>query len=156
SLRSLFPDIEAAHITAVITHEMRGIDLHKLDSRYRDKEPNLVINTNGEWERSNKGARDYKSFDALFQPLVTYFDILCAHLPHQPSVAHGFFRFLIHFQKISREYEWNAVLEYTMLFHNRRRMEMSEDGDYSGWGRKDPDLMAEYVYAHKKQVVKST
>ncbi|KAF6757852.1 hypothetical protein DFP72DRAFT_757241, partial [Ephemerocybe angulata] len=156
SLRTLFPDVEAAHISAVITHEMRGVDLHKLDSRYRDKEPNMVINTNGEWECSNKGARDYKSFDALFQLLVTYFDILSAHLPNQPLIAHGFFKFLIHFQKISREYEWPAVLEYVMMFHNRRRMEMAESGDYSAWGRKDADLMAEYVYAHKKAPVKSS
>jgi len=34
SLRSLFPEIEAAHITAIITHEFRGADLWKLDSRY--------------------------------------------------------------------------------------------------------------------------
>ena len=34
SLRSLFPDIEAAHIVSIISHEFRGSDLFKLDSRY--------------------------------------------------------------------------------------------------------------------------
>ncbi|KAF6765517.1 hypothetical protein DFP72DRAFT_747193, partial [Ephemerocybe angulata] len=155
SIRSLFPDVEAAHITAIITHEFRGIDLHKLDSRYRDKDLDVFISADGSIERRNKGAKDYKSFDALYQPLITYFAILSAHIPNQRTIPFVFFQFLIHLQKITKEYEWTVVLEYTMIFFNRRRMEMLEGGDYSRWGIPDASLMAEYVYAHRKAAVRT-
>ncbi|KAF6750251.1 hypothetical protein DFP72DRAFT_744359, partial [Ephemerocybe angulata] len=150
SIRSLFPDVEAAQITAIITHEFRGADLHKLDSRYRDKDLDVFISAEGTIERRNKGEKDYKSFDALYQPLITYFAILAAHIPNQRTIPFVFFQFLIHLQKISKDYEWTAVLEYVMIFFNRRRMEMLESGDYSQWAKPDAALMAEYVYAHRK------
>lgn len=157
SLRSLFPNVEAAHITAIITHDFRGADLYKLDSRYRDKETAYTFNgTTGQFESSNRAAKDYKSYDALYLPLVTYFSILSAHLPNQRTIPFVFFQFLIHLQKITRDYEWNAVLEYTMIFFNRRRMEMLESGDYSHWAMPDAGLMAEHVFAHKKSVVKAS
>ncbi|KAJ6605244.1 hypothetical protein DFH09DRAFT_1067523 [Mycena vulgaris] len=39
SLRNLFPDIEPACITSVITHELRAADLYKLDPRLKDSDP---------------------------------------------------------------------------------------------------------------------
>lgn len=54
SLRSLFPEIEAAHIAVIITHEFRWADLWKFDSRYRDKEPAFAFNsTMGQFESFN-------------------------------------------------------------------------------------------------------
>ncbi|KAF9552948.1 hypothetical protein CPC08DRAFT_728260 [Agrocybe pediades] len=44
TLRSLFPQIEAAHITAIIQHSFMAGDLYKLDSKYRDKEPAFAFN----------------------------------------------------------------------------------------------------------------
>jgi hypothetical protein len=159
SLRSLFPEIEAAHITAIITHEFRGADLWKLDSRYRDKEPAFAFNsTTGQFETSNRAAKDYKSFNSLYIPLVTYFNVLSAHIPPSParrSVPFVFFHFLTHLQKIAAEYEWAAVLEYTMVFFNRRRMEMLEFGDYSKWAVPDTGLMAEHVFGNKKVIAKA-
>ncbi|KAJ3534181.1 hypothetical protein NMY22_g7033 [Coprinellus aureogranulatus] len=159
SIRSLFPDVEAAHISDIISHTFRPQDLYKLDSRYRDKDRSYTFNmSTGAFETDNRAAKDYKSFDSIYAPLVTYFNILSAHLASRDrslSVPFVFFQFLIHLQKIQREYEWAAVLEYTMIFVNRRRMEMLEYGDYSKWALPDTALMTEYVYAHKKAVVKN-
>jgi hypothetical protein len=158
SIRSLFPEIEAAHITAIISHDFRGADLWKLDSRYRDKEPAFAFNsTMGQFETSNRAAKDYKSFNSLYIPLVMYFNILSAHIPSTPqrTVPFVFFHFLTHLQKIATEYEWAAVLEYTMVFFNRRWMEMLEFGDYSKWAVPDPGLMAEHVFGNKKVISKA-
>lgn len=66
SIRSLFPDVEADIITAVITHDFRACDLFKLDSRYRDKKPSYKLNgATGEFEASNRAAKMYKSLNAL-------------------------------------------------------------------------------------------
>ncbi|KAJ6556883.1 hypothetical protein B0H10DRAFT_2241117 [Mycena sp. CBHHK59/15] len=45
SLRSLFPDIEPACITAVIAHELKATDLYKLDTRVKDLEPSYSLST---------------------------------------------------------------------------------------------------------------
>lgn len=157
SLRSLFPDVEAAHITSIITHDFRGTDLYKLDSRYRDKEASFSFNgTTGQFETSNRAAKDYKTFGSLHQPLSVYFSVLATHCTnHQRTIPLVFFKFLSHIQKLSEEYEWSAVLEYTMVAFNRRRMEMLEVGDYSKWALPDAGLMAEHVFAHKKATLKS-
>ncbi|KAF6751041.1 hypothetical protein DFP72DRAFT_1012906 [Ephemerocybe angulata] len=157
SLRSLFPDIEAAHITSIITHDFRGSDLYKLDSRYRDKEAAFTFNgSTGQFETSNRAAKEYKTFDMLYIPLVAYFSILSAHLPSQPTVPLVFFKFLVHLQKLARDYEWAAVLEYSIVFFNRRRMEMLEHGDYSHWALPDNGLMAEHIYAHRKVTIRGS
>jgi hypothetical protein len=160
SLRSLFPDVEAAHINLIITHEFRVSDLYKLDSRYRDKEASYTFNgATGQFESSNRAAKDYKSFDALYSPLVRYFQILSAHITPRDrtmTVPFVFFQFLIHLQKIQHDYEWTAVLEYVTIFFNRRRMEMMEHGDYSRWALPDAGLMAEHVFAHKKAIIKAS
>lgn len=159
SLRSLFPEIETVHITAIINHDFRGADLWKLDSRYRDKEPAYAFNnTTGQFETSNRAAKDYKSFNSLYIPIVAYFNVLSAHIPSttsQRAVPFVFFHFLTHLQKIAAEYEWAAVLEYTMVFFNRRRMEMLEFGDYSKWAVPDTGLMAEHIFGNKKVVAKA-
>lgn len=157
SLRSQFPDIEAAHITSIINHEFRASDLYKLDSQYRDKEASFAFNgATGQFETSNKPAKNYKDYNSLSIPLVAYFDILSYHVAPQRNVATFFFRFINHLQEIAHEYEWHAVLEYTVVFFNRRRMEMLENGDYSKWATADPALMTRHVFAHKKVTLKTS
>ncbi|KAJ7716278.1 hypothetical protein B0H16DRAFT_1476853 [Mycena metata] len=43
SLQSLFPDIEPACITAVITHDLKASDLYKLGMRVKDSEPTYSL-----------------------------------------------------------------------------------------------------------------
>jgi hypothetical protein len=156
SLRSLFPYVEAAHIMAVITHELRAEDLYKLDSRLRNKDQGFSLVTSGDsisFERSNRAAKDYRTFDSFVTPLLLYFDILSIHIPPQPNartIPHVFWQFSAHLLKLAAEYEWSAVLSYAIDFVNARRAEMQEFGDYSKWGTKDADLMATHVYGNKK------
>ncbi|KAF4616706.1 hypothetical protein D9613_008807 [Agrocybe pediades] len=164
SLRSLFPQIEAAHITAITSHQFAAGDLWKLDSKYRGKETPFSFNaTTMQFETSNRAARDYKTVDSLFIPLVVYINILTTHLLAQPaqantqgqgarpaSVPFVFFQFISHFHKMAAEYEWPAVLEYVMAFLAHRRLEMLDDGDYSKWGTLDADLKAEHLIGHRK------
>lgn len=157
SIRSLFPDVEAATITAIITHEFRANELFKLDSRYRDKEATYAFNgSTNEFESSNRAAKDYKVLNSILFPLHTYFAILTAHISNQRTIPLVFFQYLTHLGKLASEYEWPAVLEYHMIFFNRRRTEMI-DGNYSAWAVADTPLMSEYVFSHKKVVLsKST
>ncbi|KAJ3779732.1 hypothetical protein GGU10DRAFT_337764 [Lentinula aff. detonsa] len=128
SLLSLFPEVEAASITAIITHNFRASDLYKLDSRYRDKTERQILSLKGETlelTTNDSAYRDYKSLNAIAIPLSTYFSILVSH-----AETSG---------KIASEYEWSAVIAYHMAFFNKRRREMQE-GDYSGWGKVDMEL----------------
>jgi hypothetical protein len=150
SLRSLFPDVEAAHIASIISHEFPGDNLFKLDWRYWDKEPTFALNPlTGQFKKSATSAKRYKDYDALYLPLVTYFSILSVHMQNQRTVPFNF-SFLIHVQKLARNYERHAVLEYTMKFFNRRGLEMPEQENYSGWGIPDAHFMAEHVNGYRK------
>ncbi|KAF9553330.1 hypothetical protein CPC08DRAFT_613210, partial [Agrocybe pediades] len=143
SLRSLFPQIEAAHITAITMHQFLPGDLYKLDSKYRGKEIPYSFNaTTMQFETSNRAARDYKTVDSLFIPLLVYINILTAHLLGQSALPNA--------QAQGTQYEWPAVLEYVMAFLAHRRLEMLDDGDYSKWGTLDADLKAEHLIGHRK------
>ncbi|KAJ7855547.1 hypothetical protein B0H13DRAFT_1641828, partial [Mycena leptocephala] len=132
SLRSLFPDVKSACVTAVITHDLEAADLYKLDIRVKDAEPTYSLSAAGTFEMNMSKHRAYKS---ILSPLHTYFTILSAHLPNQPAPT----------------YEWAAVLEYHTLFFNRRRNDMLA-GSYDGWGASDIGLLSSYVYPHRKQI----
>ncbi|KAJ7847207.1 hypothetical protein B0H13DRAFT_1646174, partial [Mycena leptocephala] len=47
-------------------------------------------------------------------------------------ISSYFFSYLTHIETLATEYEWAAVLEYHMLFFNRRRTEM-QAGLYTAW-----------------------
>ncbi|KII90040.1 hypothetical protein PLICRDRAFT_174840, partial [Plicaturopsis crispa FD-325 SS-3] len=82
TLLSLFPEVEAAVITAVIQHDLRGSDIYKLDSRYRDKTERQTLALNGttlELSSNDSAAKDYKSLNSILIPLHTYFSILAAY-----------------------------------------------------------------------------
>ncbi|KAG5649360.1 hypothetical protein H0H81_004316 [Sphagnurus paluster] len=141
SLRSLFPDVEAAYITAIIAHEFPAGDLYKLDLRYRDQYP-----FNGATSQLGNSNKDYETPDSVIIPLYTYFAILSAHIPKQRTIPFVFFQYLAHLQKLVSEYEWAVVLSYHTAFFNRRRAEMI-DGDYSRWALADPVLVSEHFSA---------
>lgn len=76
SLCSLFPEIEEAHITAIITHEFPRADHWKLDSRYRDKEPAFAFNST---------AGQFESFNSVQLSLHTARHLVqCPLRPHSP------------------------------------------------------------------------
>ncbi|KAF6744096.1 hypothetical protein DFP72DRAFT_1079053 [Ephemerocybe angulata] len=135
SLRSLFPDIEAAHITSIITHDFRGSDLYKLDSRYRDKEAAFTFNgSTGQFETSNRAERVQNIRHALHPPsrLLQHPISSSAWPTHRP-----------------------ALLEYSIIFFNRRRMEMLKRR-LQPLGLPDNGLMAEHIYAHRKVTIRGS
>lgn len=150
SLLSSFPEVEAATLTAVIQHELRGSEIYKLDSRYRDKVYQKTLNFNGtnlELTTNDSAAKDYKSLNSIMIPLSTYFSILILH-SHNTGQSHKignwFFSYNAHLLHLASEYEWSAVLAYHMSFFAKRRREMAQ-GDYSGWSRMDYDLHGEHL-----------
>ncbi|KAH9485340.1 hypothetical protein JR316_0002248 [Psilocybe cubensis] len=154
SLRSTFPEIEAAHITAIIIHTFQQYDLHKLDSKYCEKmaEPAYTFNASTmQFEASNKAAHKYKMVNSLLTPLIIYFDVLIAHLfaaSPRVNVSHFFFKFINHFHKLTTEYDWPAVLEYTMAFIARQCADMADHGNYTKWGLPNKELQLQHLFGH--------
>ncbi|KAJ7920575.1 hypothetical protein B0H13DRAFT_1867490 [Mycena leptocephala] len=84
SLRSLFPDIELACITLVITHDLKAADLYKLDTRIKDADPTYSLSAGGTFEMNMSRHRAYKSISSILFPLHTYFT---AHLPARSAAT---------------------------------------------------------------------
>ncbi|KAJ7198156.1 hypothetical protein GGX14DRAFT_374485, partial [Mycena pura] len=129
TLVSLFPDVEPACITSVITHVLRAPDLYKLNPQTKEQEAGFRINElTGTLEVNTSKHRTYKTLESVTTPLHIYFGILSAHISTRSAIVY-FFRYLTHLNKLAAEYEWAAVHEYHTLFFNRRLAEMSS-GDY--------------------------
>ncbi|KAJ7758936.1 hypothetical protein DFH07DRAFT_722349, partial [Mycena maculata] len=150
SLRSLFPDIESACITSVITHELKASDIYKLDPRLKDSESSFVL-TGAGLQLNDSKHKAYKNLNFIVFPLHTYFAILLEHIPTSSGrgVASYFLWYLTHLETLATEFEWAAVLEYHMLFFNQRRNEMLT-GHYLAWGASDITLLSTNVYPHRK------
>ncbi|KAG6830779.1 hypothetical protein H0H87_007123 [Tephrocybe sp. NHM501043] len=149
SLRCRFPDVEAAVITAIITHEFKTADLHKLDPMNRDKETAYTFNgSTNQFEVSNRAAKEYKTPFSVIIPLQHYFRILSFHV-NNGAVTGVFYQYQAHLLKLIAEYEWFAVFNYHSVFFNRPRAEMAA-GDFSNWALPATDLLSEHVYAHRK------
>ncbi|KAH0589537.1 hypothetical protein H2248_005274 [Termitomyces sp. 'cryptogamus'] len=149
SLRSRFPDVKAAVIVAIITHEFKAADLHKLDPMNRDKETAYTFNgSTNQFEVSHRAAREYKNPFSILIPLTTYFKVLAFHVNNN-AATDAFWDYSAHLLKLVAEYEWHAVYAYHSIFFNRRRAEMAA-GDYSRWGQSENGLLAEHVYGHRK------
>lgn len=146
SLRSLFPDIESACITSVITHELKASDIYKLDPRLKDSESSFIL-TGAGLQLNDSKHKSYKNLNSIIFPLHTYFGILLEYIPAISShgLASYFLWYLTHVEKLATEYEWAAVLEYHMLFFNRRRNEMIT-GHYTAWASPDLTLLSTHVY----------
>ncbi|KAJ7877813.1 hypothetical protein B0H13DRAFT_1631505, partial [Mycena leptocephala] len=149
SLRSLFPDIEPACITAVITHELKASDLYKLDTHVKDS--TYSLSATGTFEMNASRHKAYKNLNSVVFPLHTFFAILTAHLPARSAAVVYFYHYLTHLSTLATEYEWATVLEYHTLFFNRRRNDMLT-GSYDGWGASDIGLLSSHVYPHCKQI----
>jgi hypothetical protein len=111
SLRSLFPDIETAWITAIITHDLKAADLYKLDTRVKDAEPTYSLSSASTFEMNMSKHKAYKSLRSILFPLHTYFVILTAHLPARSAATVYFYWYLTHLSTLTSEYKWAAVLE---------------------------------------------
>ncbi|ETW80873.1 hypothetical protein HETIRDRAFT_319169 [Heterobasidion irregulare TC 32-1] len=156
SLLSQFPLVEAAVITAIVTHEFRSSDLYKLDPQYRDKADRRILALNGdtlELQTGDSSAKEYRSLNSVIIPLSTYFSILgSAIAPMTPSIGlviSGFWAYTASLMQFASEYNWAAVHAYHADFFTARRREM-QTGDYSKWGRIDLDIQTRRLFGHNK------
>ncbi|KAG6867237.1 hypothetical protein C0993_005336, partial [Termitomyces sp. T159_Od127] len=149
SLRTHFPDVDSAVIVAIISHEFKAMDLHKLDPTNCDRDVAYTFNgSTNQFEVSNRAAKEYKTPFSIIIPLQMYFDILAFHV-NNASATSLFFCYTTHLVKLIAEYEWTAMYDYHTVFFNCRRAEMAA-GDFSQWGKWDNDLLSEHVYAYQK------
>ncbi|KAL1667455.1 hypothetical protein GGF50DRAFT_48501 [Schizophyllum commune] len=155
SLYDIFPLIEPELLLAIAQHTLKPTDLHKLDSRYRDK----VDQGSSESAASNRGppVKDYPSLNSLVIPLHVYFQVLGAFgatgggsATDVFNIMQGGFQYLQHLTQLHQHYEWAGVLEYHMAFHLKRRRDMG-NGDYSGWLQPDAALMSTILLHRTKQ-----
>ncbi|KAF9268679.1 hypothetical protein L218DRAFT_954128 [Marasmius fiardii PR-910] len=152
SLFDTFPFTEASTLLEVTRHELRPMDLWKLDSKLRDKaddEGNLTS-----FNSRASTTKDYPSLTSIIHPLNLYFRILLYFASSGGQVdivtvlSMGMMEYIGHLHTLNQRYEWSAVLRYHMDYHVLRRHEMM-NGIYSGWGRPNPDLMVEHLQGHE-------
>lgn len=142
SLRTQFPDVKSSLLLDIMRHHLAPDDLGKLDFHGRP----LAIDTKG--KASTSSSLRYKSVFDLVVPLLTYFQVLGAFAATSGSaldvlqVMRGGMLYVSHIIDLSTRYQWEAVVRYHSRFHDARLVDM-EEGDYSGWGKKDIDLMAD-------------
>ncbi|KAG6895767.1 hypothetical protein C0993_009204 [Termitomyces sp. T159_Od127] len=149
SLRSRFPDVDLAVIAAIITHDFKAADLHKLNPMNCDREVTYTFNgSTNQFEVSHWAACEYKNPFAVLVPLTTYFKILAFHV-NDSTATDAFWDYTAHLLKLVTEYEWSVVFVYHSVFFNRRWAEMAS-GDYSRWKDCETGLLAEHVYGHRK------
>ncbi|KAF6765524.1 hypothetical protein DFP72DRAFT_867991 [Ephemerocybe angulata] len=144
SLRTQFPDVKSSLLLDIMRHHLAPDDLHKLDFHGRP----LAAETKG--KASTSSSLRYKSVFDLVVPLLTYFQVLGAFAATSGTaldvlhVMRGGMVYVSHIIDLSTRYQWEAVVRYHTRFHDARLVDM-EEGDYSGWGRKDIDLMADVL-----------
>ncbi|PBK93499.1 hypothetical protein ARMGADRAFT_872169, partial [Armillaria gallica] len=155
SLFSLFPKVEAATITSIIQHDLRTLDIYKLDTWHHNKAEQKTLELNGtKLELSNDDAvlKEYKTLNSIINPLFTYFSILIMHAQASGKsalLAIQVLHYNAHLSRIASEYEWHAMVAYHMAFFTKCCREMI-NGEYGSWGRIDLELHSEHLYPHRK------
>ncbi|KAH0586788.1 hypothetical protein H2248_005639 [Termitomyces sp. 'cryptogamus'] len=82
SLHTCFPNIEVAVIMAIIMHEFKVANFHKLDPTNWDKEVAYTFySMTNQFKISNCSAKEYKNSFSIIVPLQHYFNVLGFHLP---------------------------------------------------------------------------
>lgn len=153
-LMTEFPEVEEAVIISVITHQFRGSDLYKLDSKYRDKADRSTLEfENGAVRvKTDASVKEYPTPLSVELPLMVYFRILIAHAVTTgdvATVALATSAYTESFLRLRAEYEWPAVLAYHMAFFARRRREMAQ-GSYGGWKHSDAELQTDHLLGFRK------
>ncbi|KAG6859875.1 hypothetical protein C0995_002601 [Termitomyces sp. Mi166 len=124
-----FPDVNVVVIMAIIMHEFKAMDLHKLNPTNCDKEMVYMFNSaTNRFEMSHRAAKEYKTPFSVIIPLQFYFNILMFHVNNAAAMS-AFFHYTAYLVKLISEYEWSVVYDYHSVFFNWQRAEMAA-GDY--------------------------
>jgi hypothetical protein len=132
----------------ITCHEFQPMDLYKLDLCFRDR---LDIDCPDNSKGRSQSAKDYPSLHSLITPLFTYFQVLSAFAASSSDteatqiIADSSARYYGHLHELHQRYKWSAIVEYHLqyLIHWH---EMA-NGDYSGWGCLDGNLMNHFLYS---------
>ncbi|KAI0779410.1 hypothetical protein C8Q74DRAFT_1175080, partial [Fomes fomentarius] len=156
SLLDLFPTIEGSVLLEIARHDFKPGDLYKLDTRHKERASRQVLElSSGIVSVRDQAPRDYPSFNSLYIPLSTYFNVLAGfastsgdanalyHLSASTTV------YLARLAQFSQDYQWAAVVAYHFDFHYKRRRDMLR-GDYSGWAMIDTGLQAEHLIGKER------
>ncbi|KAJ6569575.1 hypothetical protein B0H19DRAFT_699470 [Mycena capillaripes] len=136
SLHKMFATIPPATITKIVGHEFKPMDLATLNPRRC-------------WDKFDGGCslRDYPSLQSLLVPVCLYFSVLQAGVSAMSGdseatrvVGESGLRYIAHLVELEELYQWPAVVQYHMQFHNKRRQDMVHD-DYSHWAVGDRELI---------------
>ncbi|KAJ3991405.1 hypothetical protein F5050DRAFT_1581467, partial [Lentinula boryana] len=149
----VFPSLEPTMLLDIARHELRPIDLHKLDSKLREKADDS--GSTSSFLSCDSSSKDHPSLSALLVPLNLYFRILI-HFAFSggkadvvTALSTGFLLYMDHLNDLNFRYEWYAVLQYHMEFHAHCRREMVK-GKYDGWGGHDYDLMMKFLFGRDR------
>ncbi|KNZ74316.1 hypothetical protein J132_07368 [Termitomyces sp. J132] len=149
SLHTRLPEVDSAVRGAIISHDFKAVDLHKLDPTQRDKGTAYTFNgSRNLFEVSHRLVKEFKIPLSVIIPLQTYFDILSFHVKDNMVAGH-FFWYTALLVKLVAEYAWSAVYDYHSVIFNRRRADMAV-GAYSQCGQRDNDCYPNMSYAHRK------
>ncbi|KAL0061608.1 hypothetical protein AAF712_011525 [Marasmius tenuissimus] len=158
SLFDAFPFTDAALLLDITRHELRPMDLRKLDSKLRakaDDEGNLAS-----FNSRDSAGKDYPSLASVIRPLGLYFQVLIhfassgGQLDVVTVLSSGMVQYLVHLTNLNQRYEWDAVRQYHMDYHALRRHEMM-NSNYSGWGKPEAELVTEYLLSQERKTVSS-
>jgi len=148
SIFERFYGIEAGLLLNVLRHDIMPLDIFKLDSKLRTR---AEVDDGAKAALLRDGAaREYPSIFALTTPLSIYFAILIFHARTAGNavavadLALASLAYIRNLTEFSHQYQWSAVLRYHNEFHLMRHQEMLR-GDYTGWGKKDGELIASYL-----------
>jgi hypothetical protein len=144
SLFAQFSPLEASLLLSIIRHDFLPDDLHKLGRKWKPRDYQAP---------TTSSPKTYPSLDSLLIPLNTFFSVLTAYAYSVDRsdvaclIATGGYTYSTLLIEYNQQYQWNAVLEYHMEYHNKRRAEMAL-GDYSRWGIPDLDLQSRFLMPH--------
>ncbi|KAJ7239019.1 hypothetical protein B0H12DRAFT_1136595 [Mycena haematopus] len=140
SLHDMFPDIPLATITKIVEHEFKPMDLARLNPTHC-----------GDNFEGGCSLRDYPSLHSLIVPICLYFSVLQAGVSAisgdvevTRTIGESGLRYVAHLIELEELYQWPAVVQYHMQFHNKRRHDMVFD-DYSSWRVADKELINELL-----------
>ncbi|KAF5360107.1 hypothetical protein D9757_014816 [Collybiopsis confluens] len=123
-----FPSLEPATLLDIARHDIRPMDLRKLDSKLCEKADDT--GSTSLFLSRDSSTRDYPSLSALLVPLNLYFRVLIHFASSSDradiitALSTSVLLYLDHLNDLNNRYEWPAVLQYHMEFHALRRREM--------------------------------
>ncbi|KAG5351645.1 hypothetical protein C0989_005417, partial [Termitomyces sp. Mn162] len=110
SLRTCFPDANSAVLVAIITHDFKAADLHKLDPTNWDQETAYTFNgATNQFEVSHHARREYKTPFSVLIPLQTYFHILTFHM-NDAAATEMFWAYTEQLLELVAEYKCRQLL----------------------------------------------